>query len=188
MTTLRLSLVAAIAAVAVCSAGAPAQAQSSPAAAATVSTGVPVYQGTAFILKVNAACTNNDVNVGDYLTMLYRPFAESGNTSYGGGIGFSNERAAVSYVLAAGQNLTPANEVQSSVDINGESSKVGPFCSGGGSTCGSGPGGSFNLTISNPGTAAAPANWVTITGTVNNLWNYSSSCNVTIRAALALRP
>jgi hypothetical protein len=177
MTTLRLSLVAAIAAAAACSAGAPAQAQSGPAAPATVSTGVPVYQGTAFILTVNTACTNNGVNVGDYDTMLYRPLAESGK-NYGGGIDFNSERSAVSYVMPANTPLNGGVQNHSSVAIYGESSKVGPF---------SGTGG-FNLQISNPGTVAAPAPSVTITGTVNNLWNYSSSCNVTIRAALALRP
>ncbi len=188
MTTLRLSLVAAIAAVAACSAGAPAHAQSGPAAPATVTTGVPVYQGTAFILTANSACTSNGVNVDDYYTMLYRPYPKSGNTVYGGGIQFNTDRSTVSYVLPANTNLLPANEVQSSVDINGQSSKVGPFCTGGGASCGSGTGGSFSLTISNPGTTAAPAKSVTITGTVNNLWNFSSSCNVTIRAAMSLRP
>ena len=89
MANLRFLLVAAIAAA--CSAGAPAQAQSSPAVAATVSTGVPVYQGVAFVTAYTdataGACENAGLGVGSYVTITYRELVELGNTTYGGGFG-----------------------------------------------------------------------------------------------------
>ena len=175
MTKARFSVVAAIAAIAACSAGAPAQAQSDPAAAPAVSTGVPVYQGTAFVTAVTSACATN-FGVGDYYTMLFRQLVESGNTSYGGGIAFFSPRSAVAYVMPANKPLNGGKQSQTSVNAHGESSKVGPFSYTGG----------FNLTIS-PATLAASTPNVTITGTVTNFFNYSG-CTVTIRAALALRP
>jgi hypothetical protein len=66
---------------------------------------------------------------------------------------------------------------QPRVTAYGESSEAGPYSYTGG----------FNLKISSPGTLKAPAAYVTITGTVTNIWNYTG-CTVTINAALALRP
>ncbi len=178
MARLRFSLVAAIAAVAACAAGAPAQAQSTPAAAPAVSTDVPVYQGVAFFTAVSGtACTSNGFNVGDWYVMEYRQLPRPSHTTYGGGIQFASERSAFSLVMAPGANLNGGVQNHPSVDGYGESSEAGPFSFTGG----------FDLTISSPGTAAAPAASVTITGTVANFFSYTG-CTVTIRASLALRP
>jgi len=176
MTNLRVSSVLVAAGIATCSVGASARAQEAGSVPATVSTGVPVYQGTAFITAVTTACTANNIVVGDYYTMLYRQLVEAGNTSYGGGIGFATERGSVSYVMPANQPLNAGKQVQTSVNAYGESSKVGPFSYTGG----------FNLVIS-PSKLSAMSPGVTIKGTVTNFFN-DTGCTATIRASLALRP
>jgi hypothetical protein len=179
MANLRFLLVAAIAAA--CSAGAPAQAQSSPAVAATVSTGVPVYQGVAFVTAYTdataGACENAGLGVGSYVTITYRELVESGNTTYGGGFGIANDRDGYSYVAPANTEFKNGTQKQTSVTFNGQSSSAGPYSFTGG----------FNLKISNPGSMKKPAAYVTISGTLTNLYGVTG-CNVTINAALALRP
>ena len=173
MTRLRLRHVVTIAAVAACWAGGAA-----PALAASA----PVWQGTAFVTAVSGNCASNGVNVGTYYTMLYREQAQSGNTVYGGGVQFASQRSSVSYVMPANDSLPSGqedSEPSSTLTAYGQSSLGGPF---------GGPGNyiaSFDLTISS--TSSGTATNVTITGTVNNLWNYSSPCNVTIEASLALQ-
>ena len=172
MTNRRLSCLLVAAGIAACSVGASAWAQSVPG---TVSTGVPVYQGTAFVTGV-AGCVSSNIPVGDAYVMLYRQLVEPNNTVYGGGIAFATERSSTSYVMPANQPLNAGKQVQTSVNAYGESSKVGPFSYTGG----------FNLVIS-PSTLTATTPAVTIKGTVSNFFN-NTGCTITIRAALALRP
>jgi hypothetical protein len=163
MARLRYLIVGSIAAAA-CAAGAPAQA---------VSTVVPVYQGTAFVTAVAGSCAA----VGDYYTMVYRQLVEPSNTSYGGGVSFTSERATVSYVMPAMKPLNSGTQNQPTLTFYGQSAEAGPFSSTGG----------FDLKISNPGSSKAPKASVTITGTVTNFFA-TSGCTVTIAAALQLRP
>jgi hypothetical protein len=130
---------------------------------ARVSTGEPVYQGTAFITAVTSSCTANSINVGDYYTILYRQLPESGNTVYGGGIAFFGSRSALSYVLPANTALNGGQQKVNSVTVYGQSSKVGPATR----------------------TATTPS--VQINGTVGSFFNYTG-CTITVRSSLALRP
>jgi hypothetical protein len=180
MANSKLLLVAAMAAAA-CSAGAAAQAQSSQADTATVSTGVPVYQGVAFVTAYTDAtadaCENAGFAVGSYDTMIYRQLVESGNTSYGGGFGFANERDGFSFVMPAGKPLNSGTQKLTTASFYGESSQVGPYSYTG----------AFDLKISSPGSATKPKASVTISGTVTNYYG-TTGCDVTINAALTLRP
>jgi hypothetical protein len=161
---------------AVCACAGSAMAQQGSVAPPTVSTGVPVYQGTAFVIGVSDGCASSVPAVGDYYTMLYRAFPETGNTLYGGGIAFVTPISSVSYVLPAGVSLLGGYQTFPSVSAHGESSDVGPFNYTG----------SLNLTIA-PALLTPSTSNVYITGTVGDIFGYAG-CTVTIRAALALRP
>ena len=153
-----------------------AMAQQGLAAAPKVSTGAPVYQGTAFVIGVSNGCAPSGTSIGDYYTMLYRELPETGNNSYGGGVAFITPISSVSYVLPAGVSLIGGHQTFSNVSAHGESSDVGPFDYAG----------SLNLTIA-PALLTPSTPSVYITGTVGDILGYAG-CNVTIRAALALRP
>jgi len=144
-------------------------------AAPTLSTGVPVYQGTAFWTAVSNACASFGVSVGDYYMMTYRQAVEPGNSDYGGGIALNSDRLGVAYVLPANQPLPAGHQVHT-VTVTGLSSKVGPYQYSS----------TMNLTIS-PNTTTGSTSAVTITGTLTNFFAYTG-CNVTFRSALSLRP
>lgn len=146
-------------------------AQTAPTAASVA----PVYQGTVFIVGVSSGCEPGQASVGDYYTMLYRQIAQAGS-SFGGGVAFVTPRSSFSYVLPKGVSLNGGRQNFPTVRVDGKSSQVGPLNYTG----------SLDLTIS-PTTLTATTPSVYITGTVGDIFSYAG-CNVTIRAALALRP
>ena len=147
-----------------------------PALAQSVSPGVPVYQGTAFVTGVSSGCAAGAASVGDDYTILYRELPAIGNALYGGGVAFVAPLSSVSYVLPAGVALIGGRQTFSTVAAHAESPDVGPFQYSG----------SLDLTIS-PEMLTPLTPSVYITGTVGNMFG-NSGCAVTIRAALALRP
>jgi len=135
----------------------------------------PVYQGAAFVTAVSSGCAADQASVGDYYTILYRPTAQTG-PSFGGGVALVTPSSSYSYVLPKGVSLNGGLQNFPQVSVHGESSQVGPVNYTG----------SLDLTIS-PSTLTAKTTSVFITGTVGDVFNFTG-CNVTIRAALALRP